>query len=138
MLKQFILIIIIASIPPMFIYWLGIYAFDNYSAHLGYFGIFSVFSIHVFMWGLLGGIGFVISSALTKHSLKDRKLPFKCIAILGLLIGTSHFLVQLNIEKFLVMLPLAVFISWFYSAILYHFFAIQVKSIPNNKLERLS
>jgi len=131
-LKQFLLIFIISSVPPLFIYWVGIYAFDNYAAHLGYFGLFSVFSIHVLVWGLLGGVGFVISSILTKHSLKGRKLPFKYLAILGLLIGTSHFLVQLNIENFLVMLPLAVLISWFCSSILYHLLARQVKSIPNN------
>ena len=125
-LKQFLLIFIIYSVPPLLIYWFCMYAIDNYDTHLGDFGLFSVFSIHVLVWGLLGGIGFVISSVFTKHFLKYRKLPFKYLAILGLLIGTSHLLVQLNIENFLVMLPLAVLISWFCSSIMYHLLARQL------------
>ncbi|MGF1698482.1 hypothetical protein L4C54_22840 [Vibrio lamellibrachiae] len=120
-MKQFFLIFVISSTPPLLIYWVGINAFSNYTGHLGYFGLFPVFSTHVLIWGLLGGSGFAISSVLAKHSLKYQRLPFKNLAILGLLIGTSHIITQLNIEYFLTMLPLSLFISWVFSSFLYQF-----------------
>ncbi|WOT04386.1 hypothetical protein [Shewanella youngdeokensis] len=120
-MKQFFLIFIMSSIPPFLIYWVGINTFDNYAAHLGYFSLFPVFSIHALVWGLLGGGGFIISSFVTKQSLNNKKFSFKHLAILGLLIGTSHFIAQFNIEYFLAMLPLPVLISWLCSSVCYKF-----------------
>ena len=110
----------------MLVYLVSIYGFDNCDVHLGCFGLFSVFSIYVLVWGLLGGIGFIISSVLTKSSVKGKDLSLKYLATLGLLIGASHFIVQFNIENFLVMLPVPLFLSWLCSSVLYHLSERQV------------
>ncbi|WP_130257392.1 hypothetical protein [Pseudoalteromonas phenolica] len=125
-MKQFFLIYIFSTIPPLIIYLISIYGFDNCDVHLGCFGLFSVFSIYVLVWGLLGGAGFIIFSVLTKSSVKGRVLPYKYLATLGLLIGASHFIVQLNIENFLVILPVPILLSWFCSSVLFHLSAKQV------------
>jgi hypothetical protein len=126
-LKQFFLIYIFSSIPPLFIYLVSIYGLGNCDVHLGCFGLFSVFSMYVLVWSLLGGVGFVIASVLAKSSMARVSFPLKYLAGLGFLIGTSHFIVQLNIENFLVMLPIPVLLSCFCSFILYQSLAKQVK-----------
>ncbi len=93
--------------------------------HLGCFGLFSVFSIYVLVWGLLGGVGFIISCVLTKSSGKGIDLPFKYLATLGLIIGVSHFVAQLNVDNFLAMLPIPILLSWFCSSVLFHITAKQ-------------
>ena len=90
------------------------------------FWLFSVFSIYVLVWGLLGGVGFIISCVLTKSSVKGIDLPFKYLASLGLIIGVSHFVVQLNIDNFLVMLTIPILLSSFCSSVLFHISAKQV------------
>lgn len=126
-MKPFLFVFIVSSTLPLFIYWVGFYTFNSYGDHLGYFGIFSVFLIHVLVWSLLGGLGFFVYVVFAKHFLKVSQLPFKYLAILGLLIGVSHLLAQLNIRYFIEVIPLATVMSLLYCFILHYLVARQVK-----------
>jgi hypothetical protein len=110
-LKNFLLIYIFSVIPSLIIYLVSIYGFDNCDTHLGCFGLFSVFSIYVFVWGFVGGLGVIASTFFTKASFTIN-LPLKCLVILGLIIGCSHFIVQLNIENSISLLPLSFLIAF--------------------------
>jgi len=114
-LKRFFIFIICSSIPAFCIYLISIYGFDNCDVHLGCFSLFTLFCTYVLVWSFLGYIGFIFA----KSSSKKVNLPYKYLALLGLIIGLSHFLVQINIGYFLVMLPLPVLLSWLGSSALY-------------------
>ena len=105
----------------MLIYWVGIYAFDDYAGHLGYFSLLPVFSTHVLVWSALGASGFAISSILMTRFVESRKLTLNHLTILGLIIGSTHLIAQLKVDYFLVMLPLPMLLAWLYSTALYHF-----------------
>jgi preprotein translocase subunit Sss1 len=94
--------------PAFCIYLISIYGFDNCDVHLGCFSLFTLFCTYVLVWSVLGYIGFV----LTRKSSKEEYFPYKNVALLGFIIGLSHFLVQINIGYFLIMLPLPVLLSW--------------------------
>ena len=92
---------------------------DNCDVHLGCFGTISLFSIYLMFWCFLGWVGYYIATVFFKLGGVMNEPSKKHHAILGGVIGISSFVVQLNIEYYLILLLVPVSLSFLYSLVLY-------------------